>query len=65
MPVSMSIPWGFYYYCSVVQFEIRDGDNFSNLFIVWDRFSDPDLLFVHVNLNIVLLRSVKKTTVEF
>jgi hypothetical protein len=37
--VSISIPCSFYYYCSVVQLEIRDGDISRSSFIVQDYFS--------------------------
>jgi hypothetical protein len=36
LTVFMSIPWGFYYYCSVAQLDIRDGENFRSSFVVQD-----------------------------
>jgi hypothetical protein len=39
MSVSIPIPFSSFYYCSVVQVEIRDGDTTSSSFIVQDCFS--------------------------
>jgi hypothetical protein len=39
--VSIPIPCSFYCYCSVVQFEIRDGDASRSSSVVQDHFSYP------------------------
>jgi hypothetical protein len=58
--LSVSIPpsFSFYYYCSVVQLEIRDGDASKSSFIVHDYYSYP-VFFFHMKLRITLSRSVK------
>jgi hypothetical protein len=45
LSVFMKISCGFYYYSSVVQFEIRDCDTSKSSFIVQDCFNFP-VLFV-------------------
>jgi hypothetical protein len=64
VPVSVSITCGFYHYCSVVQFEFRDGDSFQSTFIIQDRFNCPwfcfcfcFILFYYMKLRIALSRS--------
>jgi hypothetical protein len=47
LSVSISIPCSFYYYYSVVQLEIRDGDTFRSSFIAHDYFSYPGWFFVY------------------
>jgi hypothetical protein len=42
LSVSIPIPHHFYYYGSVVQLEISDGDTFRSSFIVHDCFSYPE-----------------------
>ena len=59
----MPVPCCFYYYSSVVALEIRDGDTSgSTPFIVENCFSYSGVLFaclfIHVELTIVLSRSV-------
>ena len=43
LSVFMRIPCNFYDYCSVVQFEMRDGDISRSSFIVQDCFSYPGI----------------------
>ena len=38
LSASVTMPYGFYHYCSVVQLEDRDGDFSRSSFIVEDRF---------------------------
>ena len=45
LSVSMPIPYSFYYDCSVVQLEVRDGDASRSSFIVQDCFSYPVFVF--------------------
>jgi hypothetical protein len=59
LSVCIPIPCSCYYYCSVVQVEIRDISTSRNSFIVQDYFSYPGLLFLHAKLSTVLLRAVK------
>lgn len=62
MTVSVPIPCSFYFYCSVVLFESRNGVTSNNSFIVQDYFSYPCFCFVqffNMKLRIVLLRIVK------
>lgn len=46
LSVLMSIPCNFYYYCSVVELEIRDGDTSGSSFIVQDCISYPGFFFL-------------------
>ena len=59
----ISIPCRFYYYCSVVELEVRDSDNSRTSFIVYDCFSSPVFVvlfcFFHIKLRIVLSMSVQ------
>lgn len=57
LPVLMPVPWSFYYYFSVVQFEIRDGDTCSSS-IFQDLSSYPGFLTFHMRPGIILPRSV-------
>jgi hypothetical protein len=43
--VPISIPCSFYYYCSVIQLEVRDVDTSRSSFVVQDCFSYPAFLF--------------------
>ena len=63
--VFIPIPSSFYYYCSVVQLKIRNGNNSRNSIIVQDYLNCPVLLlllFLYMKLRIVLFRSVKNCT---
>lgn len=53
LSVFMPIPYSFYFYCSVGQVEIRNGDTSISSFIAQDCFSYPGFL------RIALSRSVK------
>ena len=55
----MLISCGFYYYSSIVEVEIRDGDTSGHSFIRQDCSSYPEFLFSHMKLSIVLSRSAK------
>ena len=55
MPISCS----FYYYSSVVELEIRDGETSSISFIVQDHLDILGFLFFNLKLSIVLSKSVK------
>jgi hypothetical protein len=64
--INLSVPLlilcSFYYYCSVVHLQIRDGDNSKSYVIVQDCFSYPVFFFIfpyEVKLSIVLSRTVK------
>lgn len=55
-----SVLCSFYYYCSVVQLEVRDGDMSRNSFIVPDCFSNSEIfLFLHMKMIIIFSRFVK------
>jgi hypothetical protein len=59
LSIPISIPCSFHYYCSEVQFEVRDGI-IRNTFIVQDCFGFPAFFpFFHMRLRIVLSRLVK------
>ena len=55
----MVIPCDFYYYNSIVELEVRDGDTSGISLIVQDCFSYPDFLFFLKKLSVVLSRSIK------
>jgi hypothetical protein len=59
LSVSVPIPSSFYHYCSVVQFDVTDGDFPGSSFIVKNCFCYPGFLFYHVKLRIALSMSVK------
>ena len=59
LSVYMPIPSCFYYCSSIIELDVRDGDASRSFFILQDCFSYPGLLFFHMNLSIVLSRSVK------
>lgn len=61
LSVLMSVPWGIYYYSSVVQSEIRESDTSGSAIIVQDCFTYPDFVVVvfQMKLSIVFSRSVK------
>jgi hypothetical protein len=46
LPVSVPIPYRFYHYCSVIQFDIRDGDSSRRSFIVENSFSYPGIFVI-------------------
>ena len=52
-------PCDFYYYSSVVKFEIRDDDASGCSFIVHDCFSYSGFLFSHMKMRVDLSWSVK------
>jgi hypothetical protein len=64
LSVFMPVPCGFYYYCSVVQLEIRDVDTFQNTFIEQNCFSYPGL-FVCLFVFYMKLNSVLSTYMHF
>lgn len=55
----MPIPYFFYYYRSVVEFELRLGDTPDVTLLYRMVLAIPGSLFFHVKLSITLLRSVK------
>ena len=48
MSVSVPIPCGFYHYCFVVEFEVRDGDSIRSSLIVENSFRYSGLVVVVV-----------------
>jgi hypothetical protein len=46
LPVSLSIPFNFYHYCSVIQLKFRDGDSPRSSFIVENNFPYPELFVI-------------------
>jgi hypothetical protein len=50
MYIFLPIPHGFYYYISVVQFEIRNVGASGSSFIVYDCFSSHGFYFCHIKL---------------
>jgi len=59
LPVSVSIPYSFYDYCSVILLEVRDSDSPSSSFIVEDSFYYPGFFVIQMNLQIALSIAVK------
>jgi hypothetical protein len=57
--LSVSVPYGFCHYCSVVQFEVRDGNSSRSSFIVENFFSSLGFTFFHMKLRISVSMSVK------
>lgn len=55
----MPIPCSFYYYSSVVELEIKDGDTSGSFFIIQDCFSYPFCFFPYEDPIPILSRSVK------
>ena len=54
MSVSIPIPCFFPHYCSVVEFEVKDGDSPRSSFIVDNSFAILGFLFIQMNLKISL-----------
>jgi len=48
LPISVSIPYSFYHYCSVILLEVRDGDSSRSSLIIEESFSYPGF-FVNPN----------------
>ena len=46
LPISVPIPYSFYYYCSVIEFEVRDGDSARSSFIVENSFGYPGFFVI-------------------
>ena len=57
--LTVFIPIIFYYYCSVVELEVRDGATSRSSYIVQYYLSCPIFLYSHMNLRILLSRFVK------
>ena len=49
----------FYYNCSIVQLEVRDGNTSSSTLTIQDCFIYPGFSIFHINLRIVLSSSLK------
>jgi hypothetical protein len=61
--VSIPIPCSFYYYCSVVQLEIRDGDTFRSSFMFRIDLAILGFLFFHMKLRIFFQENSVKNCV--